>query len=193
MWPINASNGLIWLVIIIVVALLIWWLWPRNKGDTSAQGALKKLGDAAKDQAEGGASRTGQAASTSQAKPDVAPDVTGAASRSAAMAETTMAATGGAAMMAVGVPPAQGAPDDLRQIKGVGPKVRTLLADLGITRFDQIAAWGDPEIAKVDAHLGTFRGRVRRDHWVEQAGLLAKGDVAGFEAKFGKLNGAAKG
>jgi predicted flap endonuclease-1-like 5' DNA nuclease len=93
-----------------------------------------------------------------------------------------------AVMTAIGVPGAVGAPDSLLQLKGVGPKLNTLLVGLGITRFDQIAAWSASDVAKVDDHLGTFKGRIGRDSWVEQAGLLATGRVADFEAKFGKLD-----
>ena len=46
-----------------------------------------------------------------------------------------------------------------------------------------------PEVETVDAHLGTFKGRITRDNWIEQAAFLAKGDTAGFEARFGKLDG----
>lgn len=77
--------------------------------------------------------------------------------------------------------------DDLTRMKGVGPKVVAALAALGVTRYDQIAAWSDEDAALVDAKLGTFKGRIARDHWVEQARLLAAGDLAGYEAKFGKL------
>ena len=80
-----------------------------------------------------------------------------------------------------------GDPDDLRKIKGVGPKLHTLLTNMGITRYDQIAAWTAADIAEVDQYLGTFKGRISRDSWIEQAGFLANNDVAGFEAKFGKL------
>lgn len=91
-------------------------------------------------------------------------------------------------MTAIGVPGAVGAPDKLLQIKGLGPKLNTLLTGLGITRFDQIAAWGADEVAKVDEHLGAFKGRIERDSWIEQAGLLARGAIADFEAKYGKLD-----
>lgn len=86
-------------------------------------------------------------------------------------------------------PPAQpaGEADDLRQIKGLGPKLVTLLHGLGVTRFSQIAAWSDADIDRIDAQLGTFAGRIRRDSWVEQAKFLTAGDKAGFEGKFGKL------
>lgn len=82
---------------------------------------------------------------------------------------------------------AVGAPDDLTLIKGVGPKLNTLLNSLGVTRFDQIAAWGGTDIAEVDQYLGSFKGRIVRDSWVEQAGFLASGDHAGFAAKFGAV------
>ena len=86
-----------------------------------------------------------------------------------------------------GIAAPAGPPDDLSRIKGVGPKLVALLNALGITRYDQIAAWSDSDIAAIDTRLGDFRGRPTRDKWVEQAGFLATGDIAGFEARFGKL------
>ncbi|VVT11499.1 helix-hairpin-helix domain-containing protein [Erythrobacter sp. EC-HK427] len=77
--------------------------------------------------------------------------------------------------------------DDLRRIKGVGPKLVTLLAEQGVTSFAQIAAWSDADIDRIDATLGRFEGRIRRDDWVAQAQLLAADDLAGYEARFGKL------
>lgn len=86
-----------------------------------------------------------------------------------------------------GIAPAVGEPDDLELIKGVGPALNTLLISLGVRRLDQIAAWTAGDIAEVDQHLGAFKGRIERDHWVDQAGYLARGDKAGFEAKYGAL------
>lgn len=84
-------------------------------------------------------------------------------------------------------PPAAGRPaDDLTQIKGVGPKLVTLLAELGITRFEQIAHWNGSDIERIDAQLGRFRGRIERDQWVEQAKLLMSDNKTEFEAKFGR-------
>ena len=83
--------------------------------------------------------------------------------------------------------PADSEADDLRRIKGVGPKLVALLHALGVTRYAQIAAWTDADVATIDAQLGTFAGRITRDSWIEQAKLLASGDTAGFEGKFGKL------
>src|SRR5690606_10365739 len=67
------------------------------------------------------------------------------------------------------IPPAVGEPDNLRLIKGVGPKLNSLLNNLGITRFDQIAEWKEAEIEEVDKYLESFSGRITRDSWIGQA------------------------
>ena len=77
--------------------------------------------------------------------------------------------------------------DDLTRIKGLGPKIATLLRGLGITRFDQIAAWSEADVARIDPQLGTFQGRIARDNWIDQARYLSAGDVSGFESRFGKV------
>ena len=81
--------------------------------------------------------------------------------------------------------PITAAPDDLRQIKGVGPKLVAILAEEGITTFAQVAAWTDSDIATIDAKLGRFQGRISRDQWVEQAKLLISGDKNAYSDKFG--------
>jgi predicted flap endonuclease-1-like 5' DNA nuclease len=68
-----------------------------------------------------------------------------------------------------------GKPDDLKIIKGVGPKLEALLHSMGYFHFDQIAAWTAAEIAWVDDNLEGFKGRVTRDDWVAQARALAAG------------------
>ena len=77
--------------------------------------------------------------------------------------------------------------DDLTRIKGLGPKLSRLLGEIGVTRFDQIAAWTEADLAAIDARLGAFAGRPARDAWVEQAQLLVSGDAAAYETRFGKL------
>ncbi|MEO0442735.1 MAG: 50S ribosomal protein L21 [Pseudomonadota bacterium] len=58
--------------------------------------------------------------------------------------------------------------DDLTKISGVGPVLVKKLADAGITRFAQIAAWSAEDIAEFDEKLN-FKGRIERDDWVAQA------------------------
>lgn len=81
--------------------------------------------------------------------------------------------------------PTPAASDDLKRIKGLGPKLVAILAEQGITSFAQIASWDTKDIERIDATLGRFAGRITRDQWVEQAKLLADGDDSGFSATFG--------
>lgn len=69
--------------------------------------------------------------------------------------------------------PAFGGPDPLEDISGVGPMLHGLLNDIGVYYFWQIAEWGPEEIAWVDSLLDGFNGRIQRDNWVGQAGILA--------------------
>ena len=79
------------------------------------------------------------------------------------------------------------ASDDLQVMKGVGPKLAALLRAEGITRFEQIASLTPDDLARLDAHLGAFKGRLLRDRIVEQAAFLAAGDRDGYEREFGRL------
>ena len=82
-----------------------------------------------------------------------------------------------------------GPADDLLRLKGVGPKFVARLGELGITRFDQLAGLNANEAAHLDERMGPFQGRLARDRVIEQADYLARGDIDGFEEKFGMLGG----
>jgi len=69
---------------------------------------------------------------------------------------------------------AEGTPDNLQKLKGVGPKLEEKLNALGIWHYHQIAAWSADEVVWIDAHLN-FKGRIARDGWVDQAKQLAAG------------------
>jgi len=64
-----------------------------------------------------------------------------------------------------------GEADDLKQIKGVGPKLEGLLNELGIYHYSQIAAFSPENIAWVDGYL-SFKGRIEREEWLDQARAL---------------------
>ena len=66
--------------------------------------------------------------------------------------------------------------DDLKSIKGVGPKLADQLNSMGIYHFEQIANWGPEEVSWVDQNLEGFKGRATRDKWVEQAKVLISGE-----------------
>lgn len=76
-----------------------------------------------------------------------------------------------------------GKADDLKMIKGIGPKLEILCHKLGFFHFDQIAEWSAKEIAWVDDNLEGFKGRVTRDEWVKQAKVLAKGGTTEFSSR----------
>jgi len=67
----------------------------------------------------------------------------------------------------------QGDPDDLKRIKGIGPKLEQTLNELGVFYYRQIAAWTDEQVAEVDEPL-KFPGRILRDDWRGQAKTLAE-------------------
>ncbi|MBO9475151.1 NADH-quinone oxidoreductase subunit NuoE [Shimia sp. R10_1] len=77
------------------------------------------------------------------------------------------------------------AADDLKQLKGVGPALEKKLHDAGVTTFAQIAAWQADDIAEMDEKL-SFKGRIDRDGWVDQAKLLAAGEETEFSKKVAK-------
>ncbi len=79
--------------------------------------------------------------------------------------------------------PKDGQADDLKQIKGVGPKLEQMLQSIGFYHFTQIASWTEEEVAWVDANLKGFKGRVSRDNWVEQAKVLATGGETEFSKR----------
>lgn len=82
---------------------------------------------------------------------------------------------------------AGGSADDLQRLKGVGPKFAIRLNELGVNRYAQLAEMSANELAMLDDRLGPFRGRLARDRVAEQADYLARGDIDGFESKFGAL------
>jgi len=64
--------------------------------------------------------------------------------------------------------------DDLKKLSGVGPALEKKLLEAGITTFAQIAAWTDADVADMDEKL-SFKGRIEREGWIEQAKELSKG------------------
>ncbi|MEM1233876.1 MAG: hypothetical protein AAGH70_07085 [Pseudomonadota bacterium] len=76
-----------------------------------------------------------------------------------------------------------GKADNLKEIKGIGPKLERLCNSLGFYHFDQIAGWSADEVAWVDQNLEGFKGRVTRDEWVAQAKILAAGGETEFSKK----------
>ncbi|WP_102223086.1 NADH-quinone oxidoreductase subunit E [Acidimangrovimonas sediminis] len=131
---------------------------------------------------------------SSKGKPASAPDEKPASGSASGAAKETGAAkdTSSTEAAAEGTKPAtlsapkDGKADDLKRIKGVGPKLEQLLHEMGFFHFDQIAGWTEDEIAWVDGNLEGFKGRVSRDDWVAQAKLLASGGETDFSKRVDK-------
>ncbi len=82
--------------------------------------------------------------------------------------------------------PRDGTADDLKMIKGVGPKLEAMLHGMGFYHYDQIANWSDAEVAWVDENLQGFKGRATRDDWAGQAAVLARGETTEFSSRASK-------
>lgn len=65
--------------------------------------------------------------------------------------------------------------DDLRRIKGIGPKISDWLNGHGVTRYGQIAGWDAAAVADFVQRMGRMGSRIEADDWVGQAKLLAAG------------------
>lgn len=63
--------------------------------------------------------------------------------------------------------------DDLTKLVGIGPKLSERLAEMGVTKFSEIASWTTDDIAKFDAALD-LKGRAVREAWIAQAKRYAE-------------------
>ena len=118
-----------------------------------------------------------------QAAPAPAPAAAPAPAPAAAPAAPVMAVPAGGTKPAMLAAAREGGPDDLKKIKGVGPKLEAMLHGMGFYHFDQIANWTAAEVAWVDENLEGFKGRVSRDGWVAQAKVLAAGGETEFSQR----------
>jgi predicted flap endonuclease-1-like 5' DNA nuclease len=59
--------------------------------------------------------------------------------------------------------------DDLKKIRGIGPKLESALNAIGVTSFAQIASWTDQDVARISTELAIAPGRIRKGGWIEAA------------------------
>lgn len=100
-----------------------------------------------------------------------------------ATASAPATATGAGKKPRVMKAPRKSGADDLKLIKGVGPKLESLLNSMGFFHYDQISKWGADEVMWVDQNLEGFKGRVTRDDWIPQAAALAAGEETEFSQR----------
>ena len=72
--------------------------------------------------------------------------------------------------------------DDLKQIIGIGKVFERALNDLGVYSFRQLANFGINDIARVNAKLKEFKGRMEQDDWIGQAKELLFKKYGGEDA-----------
>lgn len=167
-----------------VVVILLWWLLMASRRTRVRLDQRDTLDDGAAPAARNQALIDAPPVATPGIAPGIAPAIA-----PAIVPPIVPDAIGGAgvAVAAAAQEARLESGDDLTRIKGLGPKLAATLGELGVNRFDQIAAWSEADIDRIDSQLGRFQGRIRRDSWVDQARLLAAGDAAAFEAKFGAV------
>ncbi|RKQ71325.1 putative flap endonuclease-1-like 5' DNA nuclease [Litorimonas taeanensis] len=90
--------------------------------------------------------------------------------------------------------PTEGTPDDLKVIKGIGPKFEKDLNSKGIYYYRQIAAWKAADVKMVEGVIDSIPGRIKRDEWVKQAkGFATKGVAPKAKRKPGPKPGTKRG
>ncbi len=184
--------GEIWLLLLLAALLGLlagWFIWGRRTPEDAGEAdrlraALDACNAKGRDQTaritalEGDLSAAKAAASESAAKAEraMAAKAASPAPASKPDSDKTASAASKAADKPKSLTKARGGkPDDLKLIKGVGPKLEALCNKLGFYHFDQIASWTEKEIAWVDDNLEGFKGRVTREDWVQQARDLMNG------------------
>ena len=116
--------------------------------------------------------------------------VAGRATVEAVMADAGVADAGvaGAGVADAGVADAGVAdadsPDDLTTLKGLGALSAERLADLGVTRLVQIAAWSDADIDRIAPQIHLAADRIRRDDWVGQARVATEGSTTALDLQW---------
>lgn len=141
------------LVLVLIIGLLVaWWIFsratkPRERhraADVLDEGAAPAQRNQALIDAPSSAAAAAAAAVSTAALADTGPGIfAGAGEVIAVAAQDEVAAASAAEIPREVIAETGGETDDLRKIKGLGPKLVTLLASLGVTRFSQIAAWDD--------------------------------------------------
>ena len=176
-------------VVFIVVGLLLGWIFCSELKplvqSTQTTDTPKAPEPAPVAEPAPAAEPTAAAEPVSAAEPTAAPEPAPVAASASASASATLdveTAEDAARPEALSSARAGGA-DDLKMIKGVGPKLEIMLNELGFYHFDQIAAWSAAEVAWVNDNLAGFKGRVSRDNWVEQASKLATGQETEFSKR----------
>jgi predicted flap endonuclease-1-like 5' DNA nuclease len=122
---------------------------------------------------QAGAARLGQGAEGPITVPSAMPAPAPITQPSAAPAAITMVAQDAAP------------PQDLKRIRHIDTGIEAGLNRLGVRRYEQIAAWMQPDIARF-AQVLSLQGRISQENWIEQAQVLAKGGETHYSARLAR-------
>jgi predicted flap endonuclease-1-like 5' DNA nuclease len=78
--------------------------------------------------------------------------------------------------------------DNLQRISGISAEIERLLNNEGVVRYAQITSWSRSDVDRFDRLLGNS-GRIARENWIEQAGILAGGGETAFSRSFNLSTG----
>ena len=149
-----------------------------RKAVKSASNVSREASKLASDGAAKSAERAGKAATkavenatlatvmATKAAADRAAEASESFGKAAEDAVELMSAPGGL----FSAPPAKA--DDLKKIKGIGPKIEGELNALGVYTFEQISKFTEANLAWADANLSTIKAAPWRENWTEQAKAL---------------------
>ena len=172
-WPVGAASPLWFLFGAAASAGVAWWWmtrWTRAENVEALAGVVASRVKASVEAAADSELRVEEAVvAASHAVAEAEPAVVEA---EPIVAEAAEAVAAEVAAKPVAVEALEA--DDLTQMTGIGPKLSLALAERGVTRFAQIAAWTADDLAAFDAAL-SLKGRAVREAWVAQAKRLAKG------------------
>lgn len=76
--------------------------------------------------------------------------------------------------------PAMGTPNNLKRIRAIDASIEEKLNGLGVTTYEQIANWTCADIRTVGRSIDGLDGRITRENWPQQAGVLADGGTTSY-------------
>jgi len=85
-------------------------------------------------------------------------------------------------------PATPGGRENLQRIGGISSEIEIGLNAHAITRYSQIAGWTAADVRQFEALLGSS-GRIRRENWIEQAQILARGGATAYSRVFDERGG----
>lgn len=163
----------------------------KAEADAAKKAADEKAAKAKAAKAKAEKDKADAAAKAAQDKADAAASDMDDAAAAAAIAALPADASNEDKANAVGTRPSglaaprDGKKDNLQRVKGIGKVNEGKLNDLGIYHFSQIRDWSASEARWVGTFL-SFAGRIEREDWIGQAGVLASGGETDFAKRVDK-------